>query len=94
MSDALVFGCFFVGLFVLRIVVATAVFFLVIPEGDRCPNCDAATLRVQRPWLNRVLPFVRASWCYDCGWEGWLRTGPLSAPPVASRKIEERSSSG
>ncbi len=83
MSDALIFGGFFVGLFVVRIVVATVVFFLVIPEGDRCPYCDAATLRVHQPRLARVLPFVRASWCYECGWEGWLRCGALSASPVS-----------
>ena len=64
MSDALIFGGFFVGLFVVRIVVATVVFFLVIPEGDRCPHCDAATLRVHQPRLARILPFVRVSWCY------------------------------
>ena len=92
MSDALIFGCFFVGLFVVRIIVATIVFFLVIPEGDRCPNCDAPTLRVERPRLNRLVPRIRASWCYECGWEGWLRSGPLTAPPVVAR-AEERSRS-
>ncbi|HEX6059784.1 MAG TPA: hypothetical protein VFZ11_12310 [Gemmatimonadaceae bacterium] len=80
MSDALIFGGFFAGLFVLRAIVATIVFFLVIPEGDRCPYCDSATLRVHRPRLARVLPFVRASWCYECGWEGWLRSGAVTAP--------------
>jgi hypothetical protein len=93
MSDALLFCALFVGLFVLRIAVATAVFFLVIPRGDRCPCCDAATLRVQRPHLARLLPFVRVSWCFECGWEGWLRSGPLSALPTAARSAEARSRS-
>ena len=94
MSDALIFGGFFVGLFVVRIIVATAVFFLVIPEGDRCPNCDSATLRVQRPRLNRILPFVRASWCYECGWEGWLRVGPITQPAPTTRPTTARSRTG
>jgi hypothetical protein len=93
MSDALLFCTLFVGLFVLRIVVATAVFFLVIPRGDRCPCCDAATLRVRRPMLERLLPFIRVSWCFECGWEGWLRSGPLSTPPSATRSATARSRS-
>jgi hypothetical protein len=93
MSDALLFCSLFVGLFVLRIIVATVVFFLVIPRGDRCPCCDAATLRVERPWLNRVLPSLRVSWCYECGWEGWLRSGPLSTLPPAKRSAAARSRS-
>lgn len=79
MSDALVFGGFFVGLFVVRILVATAVFVLLVPDGDRCPHCDSVTVRLHRPRLARALPFVRASWCYECGWEGWLRSGAAAA---------------
>ena len=92
MSDALIFGGFFVGLFVVRIVVATVVFVLVSPEGDRCPHCDAATLRVHQPRLARILPFVRVSWCYECGWEGWLRCGALPASPVSSTRVGSTSS--
>lgn len=93
MSDALLFCGLFVGLFVLRIVVATIVFFLVIPRGDRCPCCDTPTLRLRRPLLNRLLPSLRVSWCHDCGWEGWLRAGPLSALPPARRSAAMRSRS-
>jgi len=78
MSDAVIFLLIFVGFFVLRGVAATVVFFYLLPEGDHCPNCDAITLRVQSNFLNRLLPRFRTSWCYECGWHGMLRRGPLS----------------
>ena len=82
MSDAVIFVLIFGGFFVLRAIAATVVFFYLLPEGDHCPNCDAVTLRVQSSFLNRLLPRFRTSWCYECGWHGMLRQGPLS--PVAS----------
>ena len=69
------------GFFVLRAVLATVFFFYLLPEGDRCPNCDAITLRVQSRAWNRLLPMFRTSWCYECGWDGLLRHGPLSPKP-------------
>ena len=78
MSDTVIFLLIFVGFFVLRGIAATVVFFYILPEGDHCPNCDAVTLRVQSSFLNRVLPRFRTSWCYECGWHGMLRQGPLS----------------
>jgi hypothetical protein len=77
MPDAVIFVLIFAGFFVLRGVAATVVFLLLLPEGDRCPNCDAVTLRVQSK-LNRLLPRFRTSWCYECGWHGMLRQGPLT----------------
>jgi hypothetical protein len=81
MLDAVVFVLIYAGFCVLRGVAATVVFFYLLPEGDRCPNCDAVTLRVQSSFLNRFLPRFRTSWCYECGWHGMLRQGPLT--PVA-----------
>ena len=78
MSDAVIFGLIFVGFFVLRGIAATVIFFYLLPEGDRCPNCDAVTLRVESAMLNRLLPRFRTSWCYECGWHGMLRRGPLT----------------
>jgi hypothetical protein len=69
------------GFFVLRAVLATVFFFYLLPQGDRCPNCDAVTLRVQSRAWNRLLPMFRTSWCYECGWHGLLRHGPLSPKP-------------
>jgi len=78
-SGALIFVIVFVGLFVLRIVAATVVFYYILPRGDRCPMCDAVTMRVESKHLNRVLRSLRSSWCMNCGWSGMLRTGDLSA---------------
>jgi hypothetical protein len=78
MSDAVIFVLIFVGFFVLRGIAATVVFFYLIPEGDRCINCNAVTLRVESPFIERFLPRFRSSWCYECGWHGVLRRGPLT----------------
>jgi hypothetical protein len=90
MSDAVIFGLIFVGFFVLRGVAATVIFFFLLPEGDRCPNCDAVTLRVESPVLNRLLPRFRTSWCYECGWQGMLRRGPLT-PTAATHELTKLS---
>lgn len=79
------------GFFLLRAVFATIFFFLLIPEGDRCPNCDAVTLRVESRGWNFLLPRMRTSWCLDCGWHGLLRNGPLS-PSTHVRTTSERRS--
>jgi hypothetical protein len=78
MSDAVVFMVVFVGFFILRAVAATVFFLYLLPDGDRCPNCDAVTLRVESPVWNRLLPMFRTSWCYECNWHGMLRRGPLT----------------
>ena len=73
MSDAVIFAVIFVGFFVLRLIAATVVFFFILPEGDRCPNCDAVTLRVESKGWNFLMPRFRTSWCIRCGWHGFLR---------------------
>ena len=90
MSDAAIFGLIFVGFFVLRGVAATIIFFFLLPEGDRCPNCDAVTLHVESRVLNRLLPRFRTSWCYECGWHGMLRRGPLT-PTTAAPELTKLS---
>jgi hypothetical protein len=72
------------GFFILRAVLATVFFFYLLPKGDRCPNCDAVTLRVQSRGWNLLFPKFRTSWCYECGWHGLLRHGPLSAPTATA----------
>jgi len=47
---------------------------------------NAVTLRVQSTFLNRLLPRFRTSWCYECGWHGMLRSGPLS-PSTPSHEL-------
>ena len=90
MSDVAIFALVFGGLFVLRIIAATVVFFLILPQGDRCPNCDAVTLRVQAAGWNRILPWFRTSWCYVCGWEGLLRHGELTRQPTPAAAVEKK----
>lgn len=76
MSDAIVFGLVFVGLMAARFVFATLFFIWVLPDDDRCPMCDAITSRLRSPFWNRLFPWLRTSWCMECGWEGLLRVGP------------------
>src|SRR5688500_3331976 len=91
MSDAVIFVVVFGGFFVLRIVAATIVFLWILPEGDRCPNCDAVTIRVQSAGWNRLLPWFRTSWCYECGWDGLLRETRSVAPaPPTPRPLPPR----
>ena len=78
MSDAAIFVGVFGALLVLRIVAATVFFFYILPEGDRCLHCDAPTLRVQRAFWHKWLPWFRPSWCMRCGWHGMLRSGPTT----------------
>jgi len=85
LSDAALFVLIFVGLFVLRIVLATIFFALVLPHGDRCPNCDAPTLRIQSHVFSGCLPWFRRSWCLACGWKGLLRRG---APTDVATPVE------
>jgi hypothetical protein len=73
MSDAAIFVAVFVALFIIRIVVATAVFLCILPDGDRCPNCNMVTIRLQSFGAARLLPWFRNSWCLTCGWRGLLR---------------------
>lgn len=73
MSEIALFILVFGGLFVLRFVLVTFVFFSILPAGDNCPCCDQHTLWVRAPVRNRLFPWLRTSWCPTCGWEGTLR---------------------
>ena len=81
MSDAALFAVIFIGFFILRIIAATVFFLWLLPQGDRCPMCDAPTVRVESRGWNLFMPWFRTSWCYECNWEGLLRHGPLSPKP-------------
>jgi hypothetical protein len=78
------------GFFILRAVAATVFFFYLLPKGDRCPNCDAVTLRIQSRAWNLFFPKFRTSWCYECGWHGLLRHGPLSAAAATAELTRHR----
>ena len=84
MSDAAIFATVFVSIFLLRIIAATLVFYWILPQSDRCPNCNAITLRMQSRGLARWMPWFRSSWCIGCGWSGMLRHPPLSPTPAVA----------
>lgn len=87
MSDLLLFSLIFGGLFVLRIVLATVFFALILPAGDRCINCDSPTVRVAAPLLDQFLPWFRKRWCLQCGWHGLLRRGTISETATAREAV-------
>jgi hypothetical protein len=76
------------GFFVFRAILATIFFFYLLPEGDRCPHCNAVTLRVQSKAINVLMPKFRTSWCYECGWHGLLRRGPLTPSQSTAEHIK------
>lgn len=80
MSDVVIFAVVFIAFFVLRAIAATVFFYQLMPASDRCPVCDRPTLSVVAPAWNRLLPWFRTSWCYECGWEGLLRPAPPATP--------------
>jgi hypothetical protein len=82
MTDVVIFGIIFVAFFILRAIAATVFFFYMMPESERCPMCDSVTLRVKSPAWNRLLPWFRTSWCYECGWEGLLRPARTAPGPA------------
>jgi len=92
MLDAVLAILIIGGFFVLRAILATVFFYFLIPEGDRCPNCDAVTLRVQSRFVNFLMPRFRTSWCYECNWHGLLRNGPLT-PSARSTDVSRHSRS-
>jgi len=78
------------GFFILRGILATVFFFYLLPEGDRCPNCDAVTVRVESAFADSFLPWFHKRWCLSCGWQGMLRRGPLSPRPEHSDALTRR----
>lgn len=78
------------GFFILRAVLATVFFYYLLPEGDRCPNCDAPTLRIESKGWNFFMPKFRTSWCYECGWHGMLRKGQLTPLPTTSELTKHK----
>jgi hypothetical protein len=81
MSDAALFILVFGGLFILRGVAATVVFLWILPDGIRCPQCDAETMRLTPSRIMRLLRGFRSSWCLVCGWRGVHRIARPSAVP-------------
>ena len=93
MSAAVWFLVVFVGYAFVRLGIASLFFYAVLDDDDRCPMCDAVTIRVQAKGWNTLMPWFRTSYCIDCRWEGLLRhskappppASPTRAPIIASR---------
>jgi hypothetical protein len=85
LSDALIFTLVFGGLVLARIIAATILFAWILPRGDRCPNCDAVTMRLENGLTGRVFPWLRRSWCYECDWHGMLRVGEVTSLSESAR---------
>lgn len=86
MSDAALFVLVFGGLFLLRGIAATLVFLWILPDGIRCPQCDAETVRVEPGRVLRLLRGFRSSWCLVCGWHGvhrMVNPDPTHRSPTA-----------
>jgi len=81
------FVALFGGLFVLRVIAATVVFLWILPDGVRCPSCDAETLRVESRGALKLMPWFRSSWCYECDWHGMHRV--VKDPPVRHATARE-----
>lgn len=93
MSDAALFIALFGGLFVVRVIAATVVFLWILPDGDRCPNCDAETLRVQSRGALKVMPWFRSSWCYECEWHGLHRVRRAPSLPIPGAAANDQAGS-
>jgi hypothetical protein len=90
-TDAWIFIGVFVGIRIIIIWACTKLFILMIPDGDRCPMCDAYTLPIERNGWWRVLgPRFRRSWCLDCRWEGVLRRSAKFDPLALSPTLHDR----
>jgi hypothetical protein len=89
MSDVLLFALIFGGLFVLRIILATIFFGLILPDDGHCPGCDAPTIRIASAF-DRVLPWFRRSWCLRCGWRGVLRRGTVTVESTRTETLTRR----
>lgn len=76
----------FLALVVLRWGLLLGGALVLIPRVRACPACFEATLRIHRPWLRRLLPWLEWRWCPSCGWRGPGRRGQNDLVPSAIRR--------
>ena len=88
----LVWLLFFFIAFGSKVVLATAMIYLILEEERGCPSCDGETMLVRMGFFGSTLSRltlgrVQKRWCPRCGWEGLTRTGRLNRPlsPGAAR---------
>jgi hypothetical protein len=88
MAEGWVFAIVFAGFFILRAIAATVFFLALLPDDDRCLNCNDPTLRIRSRGWNFLLPGFRTSWCPRCGWEGLLRSSPRHQSAAANSRSQ------
>ena len=81
----------FLGLVLLRVVVLAIGFALIIRPVNACPACFHDTLKLQRIWLARLLPWMEWRWCPSCSWQGPARVSPQHEP--MRHRLEHRRAS-
>ena len=64
---------------VLRVAIITAVVYLLLPKGSFCPLCQVEMLLLRNRFLTWILPLVERRWCLECGWNGVVRRGDVTA---------------
>jgi hypothetical protein len=73
-NDAFIFIAVISALQLTMFVLLTKIYFVMLPEGDRCPVCDHDTLAMEaKGWRRFFGARFRHSWCIGCGWEGLHR---------------------
>lgn len=58
---------------VMRLAIITAVAYLLLQRGPRCPHCGIEMAAVRNRFLDRLLPVLERRWCLECGWDGVVR---------------------
>lgn len=70
----------------MRVVIVTAVVYLLLPRGPLCPQCGIEMAGLRNRFFDRLLPLLQRRWCLECGWNGVVRrTGTARARPSARR---------
>jgi hypothetical protein len=81
---------FFFVAFGSKVILATAMIYLILEEERGCPSCDAETALLRMGLPGRLLSLcsggrVQKRWCPQCGWEGLTRSGTLNQPVSRQR---------
>ena len=57
----------------LRLAIVTAVVYLLLPQGPRCPHCSLDMVAIRNRFFDLLVPLLERRWCMECGWNGVVR---------------------
>src|SRR5260370_25017840 len=57
----------------LRVVIVTAVVYLLLPQGPLCPHCHVDMVAIKNRFFHHLMPRLERRWCLECGWNGVVR---------------------